>query len=370
MKSVVHLVLIAFAVMLTSCKVEPPEFEEIVIDDAAPDHVWMKAIGDINNDGRDDLLVGGWQSGGLVAYLAPDWKRHAIVDTVRVSTDGEVYDMNNDGVSDIVAVVQRAIVWFEGPDWKIHRIDSVTAHDVEVDDFDGDGALEVVARNQGAFGSQGGHTLFIYDRDETGSWKKFTREIPDGEGLKKADINGDGKMDLVVNAHWYENTGDLSAWVEHSFSDTWTWPNTHIDVADINGDGRADILHSPAELVKNVYRVSWFEAPSDPKTIWKEHVIADSVEAVVHSIGAADFDEDGRMDVVVAEMQQGADPDEVIIYYNRGDNRWDKQVVSTGGCHSMQILDADGDGDLDFFGANFAENKVRMWINKKRHSEP
>ena len=71
------------------------------------------------------------------------------------------------------------------------------------------------------------------------------------------------------------------------------------------------------------------------------------------------------MDIVMAEMQQGADPDEVVIFYNQGDNEWKKQMLSTGGCHSMRVFDADGDADMDIFGANFAENVVRMWVNQK-----
>ena len=361
-------ILLMAAISLMRCdnRQEKPAFNEIVIDDQAPNHLWMKTTGDINADGKTDMLVGGWQSGGLVAYLAPDWRKQIINDSLKISTNAEVCDVNNDKVPDIVAVVNQAIVWFAGPDWRIHHIDSITSHDVEVHDFDGDGLPDVVARNQGAFGDKGGHTLFFYKQAPQGVWTKQEKEILDGEGLKMADINDDGRLDIVTNGFWFENTGNMAEWNEHKFTDSWSWPNTHIDVADINGDGRPDILHSPSELAKNHYRISWFEAPEDPTALWKEHVVADSIETVVHSIGAADFDGDGRIDIVTAEMQQGADPDEVAIFYNEGDNVWEKQVISTGGCHSMEIFDADEDGDMDIFGANFAENVVRMWVNQRK----
>ena len=83
-------------------------------------------------------------------------------------------------------------------------------------------------------------------------------------------------------------------------------------------------------------------------------------------IGAADFDADGKMDIIIAEMQQGADPDEVAIFYHERKNTWQKQVISTGGSHSMRVLDLDGDGDMDVFGANFAENVVKLWINERK----
>ena len=352
--------------LLLGCSSAKPSFVETVIDENAPEHLWMKTSGDITGDGRIDILVGGRKSGGLAAYLAPAWKKTIIKDSIRISTNAEICDVNNDKVPDIVAVVDRSIVWFSGPEYRLHHIDSVVGHDVEVYDFDDDGFLDVIARNQGAFGGEGGHTLYFYHQKPLGTWTRHQKEIADGEGLKMADLNKDKKQDIVTNAYWFENTGDFTKWIEHKFTDTWTWPNTYIDVADINNDGLSDILLSPAELAKTYYRVSWFEAPNDPTSLWKEHTVVDSIEAVIHSIGAADFDSDGKLDVIIAQMQQGADPDEVAIFYHERKDTWQKQVISTGGSHSMRVLDLDGDGDMDVFGANFAENVVKLWIKDRK----
>lgn len=366
MKRLCDLLVTVAVLLLTACRNENPAFREIVIDDNAPQDLWMKTAGDVNADGLADIVAGGWQKGGLVAYLAPRWEKIIINDSLKVSTNAEVFDVDHDHAADIVVVADQALIWLSGPEWNIHLIDSITLHDIEVHDFNQDGLPDIVARNQGAFGGAGGHTLYFYEQKPPGTWSRNQMEIADGEGLKMADINGDGKADIVVNGTWLENRANRSQWKAHKFTDTWQWPNTYIDVADMNNDGRPDILHSPAELAKNVYRISWFEAPEDPASLWKEHVIADSVETVVHSIGAADFNSDNRMDVAIAEMQQGADPDEVAIYYQRRNGVWEKQVISTGGCHSMQLLDADADGDVDIVGANFAEHVLRMWINEKK----
>jgi hypothetical protein len=105
------------------------------------------------------------------------------------------------------------------------------------------------------------------------------------------------------------------------------------------------------QLAGQHHRLSWFEAPAAPRgSSWREHVLANPVEAVVHSLAAADFDRDGRMDIAFAEMHQGADPDEVGLYLNRGAERpWQKVVLSTAGSHGLQPLDADGDGAPDLF---------------------
>ncbi|MDH4297965.1 MAG: VCBS repeat-containing protein [Cyclobacteriaceae bacterium] len=359
--------IIALGVIATGCGKVDTYFHEIIIDAAAPDQLWMKTIGDINNDGKTDILVGGNADGGLVAYLGPDWKKQIIDASLHVSTSAKVCDMDRNNIADVVVVTHQAIVWLSGPDWTVHLIDSIDAHDVEVDDFDNDGLLDVIARNQGAFGGDGGHTLFFYYQDAYGNWIKYQREISDGEGLKMADLNHDQKMDIVTNGYWFENRGNREDWIEHKFTDTWTWPNTFIEVVDMNKDGLPDILYSPAELAGSFYHISWFEAPTDPARIWKEHIVADTVETIVHSIRAADLNADGNMDIIIAEMQQGADPDEVAIFYNEGSDAWEKQVISTGGSHSMVLHDFDGDGDIDAIGANFAERILKMWVNESQH---
>jgi len=177
------------------------------------------------------------------------------------------------------------------------------------------------------------------------------------------DLNDDERMDLIINGIWYENTGDIMAWKEHVFTEKWTWKNAYIDVGDINGDGRMDIIMSPSELKGNYYRISWFEAPVNRMEIWNENVIVPEIETVVHFIRTADFNDDGNTDIAYAEMTQGVDPDEVVILYNLGANSWEKSVISNGGSHSMRIADIDDDGDLDLFGANWNDNKVKIWLN-------
>jgi hypothetical protein len=348
--------------ILLSCR-EKPRFIEKIIDNQAPQDVWMKTTGDINGDGLTDMIAGGWQ-GGLVTYLAPEWKKQQINDTLKVSTDGEVCDLNNDGIQDLVLIADKALIWLSGPDLEHHLIDSVVLHDLEVADFDNDGMIDIVGRNQAEWGN--GDTLFVYHQKPGLVWTKFRKPIVNGEGLKVSDINKDKQPDILINGYWFENTGNIENWNEHKFSDTWNWRNSFIDVADINNDGLPDILLSPSELKGQIYHISWFEAPEDPALIWKEHIVVDPVETVVHFIGAADFDLNGKMDFMIAEMKQGTFPQEVSAFYNLGINNWKKEVISKEGSHSMRLFDFDRDGDVDAFGANHQENIVKMWINQTK----
>jgi hypothetical protein len=358
----IFLFLFAALIFIPGC-IEDKGFKEVIIDRDAPANLWMKTTGDINGDGRIDILAGGWVGGGIVSYMAPGWEKKVICDTLKTSTDAEVCDVNNDGVNDLIAIVRYALVWLEGPDWNLHVIDSLTLHDIEAGDFDNDGLIDIVGRNQAEWGR--GDTLYFFHRNSAGEWNTRRQVIANGEGLKAADLNGDGRQDVIINGYWLENTGDINEWPEHMFSDTWNWRNTFIDVADMNNDGLVDILLSPSELAGHKYHVSWFERPVEPAGIWKEHIVIDTIETVIHFIGAADFNLDGKMDFMLAHMQQGADPDEVAVYYQENRNRWKKLVISTGGSHSMRLGDFDGDGDTDAFGGNWEGHIVTMWINEQ-----
>jgi len=65
--------------------------------------------------------------------------------------------------------------------------------------------------------------------------------------------------------------------------------------------------------------------------------------------------------VATARMHQGKTP-EISVYINRGGgSRWLKNVVAASSSHSMRILDVDGDGLPDFYGANWQGHVVELW---------
>ena len=344
---------------------EIPQFKRVVLDTDPPPKPYYKLAGDLTGDGRPEIVIGG-AAGPLVMYAPPDWRKSVIAGKgYNGGVNGELADLSGDGRLD---VVMGGVVWFENPtspaaDWTVHRIDDERIHDVEVADLNGDGRLDVICRDQSAFGKRG-DKVFVYHRQRGDSWRKEILRCPHGEGLKVADVDADGKPDIVLGGTWFRTESGL--WTEHTFAPDWQEGDAKVDVGDINGDGRSDIVLSPSELKGERYRLSWFEAPAGDRTqSWREHVLVPEIECVIHALALGDFNRDGHHDVAAAEMHQGQDPDEVFVLYNpAGGTSWHKQVIDTAGSHDIVAADLDGDGDLDLLGANHAgTHPVVLWEN-------
>ncbi len=348
-------------------------FDHVVVDEHGPRDPWAKIIADIDGDGFGDIVIGG-RDGPLVWYAYPNWKKTVITQGGYKTVDGEAGDVDGDGDLDIV---MGGLIWYENPrlggdvsrkNWKAHKVADHPTHDIELGDLDRDGRLDIVTRDQSEFGHRTGNRIYLWRQGQDDKWMQKVINCPHGEGLELADIDRDGDLDIVIGGVWFENSGKVVAgsWSVHGFCQ---WhANATVQVEDINADGRPDVILSPSELKGSFYRISWFKAPADPRVPgWQENIIAEHVECVIHGLAAADMNGDGIVDVVSAEMHQGTDPDEVVVYINRQKGvSWIKQVVSTKGSHYIQAADIGADGDLDLVGANWSGNHqpIEMWLNR------
>lgn len=333
---------------------------------------WGKALADINGDGLLDLIVAERGKLRVVAYLAPKWQEQVLRADIHPTTGIAAADVDGDGRVDLVVATDDGVVLLTAPDWRLSQIGAGNMHDVKVADLDGDGRMDVIGRNQTAFRKKP-PTIALFMRSDSG-WTPSQIEAPDGEGLEVTDLDGDDRPDIVANSVWYRNTGAAQAdarFERRTYADKWDWPHASVAVGRIDADERKDILLAPAELAGQRYRVSWFSQPAhEGSGPWIEHVQMGDIEAVQHGLALADFDGDGRSDMLLAQMHQGADPDGVAVYLNAGDEAWPRIKLSDTGSHNVQVADIDGDGDLDVFGANWSTDDKRgepvleLWRNQ------
>jgi hypothetical protein len=339
-------------------------FDHVIVDGGLMGFLDNKSVGDIDLDGLPDIVIG--TDTELVWYEAPSWTQHQIAPGANFTTDMQVADVDQDGDLDVITPeydIQR-VAWYRNPTiggggWTAVPIGtSVTAHDVEVADMNGDSKIDVVIR--GHFGPT---TLYLQTNPTTWTAVGITAAI-DNEGTALADINGDGRIDIVQNGYWLESPPDPSdggAWTKRSFDASWEASTVAAGVTDLNGDLRPDVVLAFGE---STGRMAWYEAPPDP-TIganWIEHPIADPID-YVHTFKLADMDDDGDRDVVFAEMAQSAGKRVGILRNNGGGLAWGLQVLATNGSHNIRVADIGADGDLDVVGANWQGPPVELWEN-------
>ncbi|MCK4504093.1 MAG: T9SS type A sorting domain-containing protein [Candidatus Aegiribacteria sp.] len=179
-----------------------------------------------------------------------------------------------------------------------------------------------------------------------------------------ADIDNDGDMDVLGAAgldhdiKWWENaTGSGLGWIEHPVDLSFYGANS-VYAADVDGDGDLDILGAAS----NVDMISWWENMDGTGDIWVEHKVDDNFDSA-SSVYAADIDNDGDMDVLGAA---GLAND--IKWWENLDGSgtsWTGHVVDQefDGASSVFAADVDGDGKMDILGAAIYDDMIAWWKN-------
>jgi hypothetical protein len=143
-----------------------------------------------------------------------------------------------------------------------------------------------------------------------------------GFNITLDDWNDDGRLDAAMPAGgrslvWLQRpAGDTGAWAVHLIGTIAPGHLVGVTAADLNGDGRADLVaggysEGPREedgsvtAADPVGRIAWFEAPADATAPWTRHDISRRKRGMYDAFIARDMDQDGDLDLVATRGNSG-----------------------------------------------------------------
>ena len=315
-----------------------PDWKEIILDTDPRRNCIHSETMDVDDDGDPDW-IGARYKPGLVFWLecpsnaqTEKWPYHLVHDEI-IGIHGLLTgDVDQDGKLDLLANSAQpvgrfpnSLAWLRVPSgprtasrWELHILGQNDApglsHYFGFGDINGDG------RPDAACAAKGG------PQDESGQGNWFA---------------------------WWEAPADpREPWKKHVVASNEPGA-TNIHPADVNGDGKVDLVASRG----HARGVIWFEAPH-----WDIRPVHPTIKEP-HCLAVADIDADGDVDVATCAFG-----DEVAAWFeNDGHGSFKTHVLDQGQqAYDIRAIDMDVDGDLDLLVAGRASRNVVWYENPLR----
>lgn len=326
------------------------------------------AIGDLNRDGYGDLAVANDDKELRVFFArpgggfdAPDvyqyWNEFSAVMHVAIG------DMNRDRHQDVVVGFSRSggavsVLLNDGMGAfpEVSHYDSCfVSNTVLVDDFNGDSHRDVSAVSSNCFAA----TILLSQHSDAlrkdGTWGDGYASV----GLSMGDLDGDRDLDLVYcnavsNVTVLENDG-RGRFPDSSFHDVLDQPKDST-VFDADADGDADIITAnkytgDVKLLRNEGVMHSFASPVS-------FISGSEPQSVEHG----DLDRDGDIDLAVANAAGST----VTLLWNDGTGDFSNREQQPGGTRPWDVAigDTNGDARLDVASAYRDDGMVGIYVNR------
>jgi hypothetical protein len=291
------------------------------------------AIGDLNHDGRQDLAVSGSAINALSGFLgrvliyyqnpATGGLLPPVEDTIASNSTGDlaIGDLNHDGYDDLlvtaewmVATTGRLSIRYQqaggtlGPEVVYDSVLVDFTGEVHIADVTGDGLKDIILQDSlldlAVVSQNANGTLSItpaHHTVQTSYWPRF-------DAFAVGDFNGDGRTDIVVDDPG--NSGTLNFFTQSpggALTRTLSAPlgigPFGLEIADINRDGLNDILGDNSATISVFYQTPAHAFPTATPYFFQTLSSGGSLEH--QSLAIGDVTGDGRPDVVVTWLDEG-----------------------------------------------------------------
>lgn len=278
-------------------------------------------------------------------------------------------DLDADGHQDLVSAHDGGVAFilyglgdgsFEAP----VQMDSISeTSGLIVQDFNNDGKKDILKLTKST-----GQTARLYLNSGSRTYSSTVTTIPAGVSVGSGDVTGDGFIDVLMfdsskNTYSVYKNNDARTF-DHFFSHTARTDiavNTPVPgaVADLNGDGRLDLIvlengNVPVKLLN----------PSNQG--FASSVIIDSQISYVRKVLVGQLNSGAEADVLFSGVVRSGSYAHGVIYYDGASNTPPAPVVMGAGISEVVmdtvLADADGDGDLDIIQAEKTSGN-RIWFN-------
>jgi len=280
---------------------------------------------DVNGDGRLDLVSVNYRSESLywVENTGPaaPWLKH-VIDTPGPSETGRLFDIDGDGRLDVLPNGTKFAAWYEvvsdkadngtiTPRWIRHDLpDTLIGHGNGFGDLNGDGRGDLVVTRGWAEAPEDVRT------DDWVWHPEFTLHSDAGLPILVRDVDGDGDADILwgrghnIGVYWLEQAkadDGQRSWVQHAIDTTWSQAHC-LMLADIDGDGRQDLVtgkrylghdgKDPGEY--DPLAVYWYNFDRESRT-WQRHQVSWGADCGFDlDPKCVDIDADGDIDILGA----------------------------------------------------------------------
>jgi hypothetical protein len=329
-------------------------------------------IGDVNNDGVNDIVVANYYSSRIsVLYGNP-------AGGFRDKVDYEVYksgwwyprhvkigDLNDDGLNDIAFTIyntNRIAIMYQGSNGilkdAVFYTTYTSARRLAIGDINNDTLNDIVITTNHWQGWITVYTQNPTTHAMTGP-SNYMTNLRYPWGVAIGEVSGDNLNDVVISyADYSNNLYHMARMKQNSggtlnSAESFQWENNYyktlwdVEIGDFNSDGRNDIVAGRQDGAEALLGI-WYQTASNSFLYATEYSTNEDYNCYDLTVG--DMNNDGKDDIIASFY----DKDQVMVFgqESTGMKLWGSYIVGRDP-HGVAVGDLNNDNRLDIVTANY-----------------